>query len=71
MNWCHETAEKGVPARSGEAGEPPGNRRELVPRRTLMVRRRAQHPRTHGGLAISVVRLRRIHETFGLDCDTQ
>jgi hypothetical protein len=46
MNWCHETAEMGVL---------PGNRRELVPSRTLMVRRRAQHPRTHGRMAISVV----------------
>jgi hypothetical protein len=40
MNWCRETAEIAVPARhreparSGEAGGPPGNRRGLDPRRT-------------------------------------
>ncbi|UCF00997.1 MAG: hypothetical protein JSV14_11465 [Deltaproteobacteria bacterium] len=37
MNRCREIVEKGVPARhreparSGEAGGPPGNRRVLVP----------------------------------------
>jgi len=40
MNCCRETTKMGVPARhreparSGEAGGPPGNRRVLVPRRT-------------------------------------
>jgi hypothetical protein len=38
MNWCDETAKMEVPARhrerSGEAGGPPGNRRELASRRT-------------------------------------
>jgi hypothetical protein len=41
MNYCRESAKMGVPARhreparSGEAGGPPGNRRVLVSRRTL------------------------------------
>jgi len=40
MNLCSETVKMGVPARhreparSGEAGGPPGNRRGLNPRRT-------------------------------------
>ena len=40
MNWRLETVKMGVPARhrepacSGEAGGPPGNRRELDPSRT-------------------------------------
>jgi hypothetical protein len=46
MNYRCETAKMAVlarhrePARSGEAGGPPGNRRGLDPRRTLTVRRR-------------------------------
>ena len=46
MNCCRETTEMGVPL---------GNSRELVPRRTLMVRRRDRQPRTPGRTIISVV----------------
>ncbi|MGB6927815.1 MAG: hypothetical protein WBH05_01225 [Syntrophobacteria bacterium] len=46
MNCCRETTKMGVP---------PGNRRVLVPRRTVKVRRRFRHPRTPGRTAISVV----------------
>jgi len=46
MNSCGEIAKMVVP---------PDNRRVLDPRRTLTVRRRVQHPRTAGRMAISVV----------------
>jgi hypothetical protein len=61
MNCCREITKMGVPARhreparSGEAGGPPGNRRVLVPRRTKAVRRRDRYQRTPGRTAISVV----------------
>ena len=46
MNLCRETVKMAVP---------PGNRRDLYPRRTITVRRRVQGPRRSGRTVVSTV----------------